>query len=159
LIQINTPGVPDIQSICARQTARKANLIGGCGMSADQNNRTIESENPPREKPELSRRGFLASLVMLGIGGAAAIVTTASDSQAATATDMANGAKAAANKAPVPEAAEAQVAQKVDPDDPLTHFNQPYYRHRRRVARRVVRRNYRYGRRVHRRVRRRAIVY
>ena len=126
---------------------------------SDQNNRTTDSENAIREKPELSRRGFLASLVMLGIGGAAAIVTAASDAQAATASDMANGAKGAGDKAPEPQVAEAQVAQKVDPDDPLTHFNQPYYRHRRRVARRVVRRNYRYARRVHRRVRRRAIVY
>src|SRR5262245_47337148 len=38
----------------------------------------------------------------------------------------------------------AEVVQQVDPNDPLQHFNQPYYRHRRRVARRVYQRSWRY---------------
>jgi hypothetical protein len=35
---------------------------------------------------------------------------------------------------------QVEVVQTVDPNDPLQAFNQPYYRHRRRVARRVYRR-------------------
>ena len=51
---------------------------------------------------------------------------------------MASGAKDLTNSETSPESKKAEVVQQVDPNDPLQHFNQPYYRHRRRVARRCT---------------------
>jgi hypothetical protein len=78
---------------------------------------------------------------------------------AAPETEIASGAKDLTNSETLPQSKKAKVVQEVDPNDPLQHFNQPYYRHRRRVARRVYRRDRRVARRTYRRVRRRAYYY
>ena len=52
---------------------------------------------------------------------------------AAAETEIASGAKDLTNSETLPESKKAEVVQQIDPNDPLQHFNQPYYRHRRRV--------------------------
>jgi hypothetical protein len=100
------------------------------------------------EKTHLSRRSFLVSLTIMGIGSAAAMSLGVNGANAAPESEIAKGAKGLTNK---PEDTKAEVVQNVDPNDPLQHFNQPYYRHRRRVARRHYRRGRRYARRYWRR--------
>jgi hypothetical protein len=79
---------------------------------------------------------------------------SANAAHAAADSEIASGAKDLTNSESWPESNMAEVVQPVDPNDPLQHFNQPYYRHRRRVARRVYRRGRRVVRRTYRRARR-----
>ena len=119
-----------------------------------------------------SRRSFLSSLAVLGIGSAAVASLNVNAGNAIPVTDetIANDPKDFTNTETLSNGKKTEIAQQVDPDDPLQHFAQPYYRHRRRVARRVYRRSWRvsrryyrrgrrYVRRTYRRVRRRAYWY
>ena len=117
-------------------------------MSVDLQNEATD------EKTVLSRRSFLVGLAVAGICSATAMRSIVSAANAVPETAIASGAKDVTNSEILPESKTAEVVQKVDPNDPLTHFNQPYYRHRRRVARRVYRRGRRVTRRVYRRGRR-----
>jgi Ni/Co efflux regulator RcnB len=119
-------------------------------MSVDRKNEATD-----REDANLSRRSFLVGLTVVGIGSAIAMSLGVNAADAAAESEMASGAKDLTNSETWPESKMAEVVQQVDPNDPLQHFNQPYYRHRRRVARRVYRR----GRRVYRRYRRRGYYY
>jgi hypothetical protein len=123
-------------------------------MSVDLKNEATDVEDASRGKTALSRRSFLVSLAVVGICSATAMRLSVSEANAAPETESASGAKDPTNSETLPESKKAEVAQKVDPNDPLQHFNQPYYRHRRRVARRVYRRSRRVTRRVYRRGRR-----
>jgi hypothetical protein len=130
-------------------------------MSVDRKNEATD-----REDANLSRRSFLVGLTVVGIGSAIAMSLGVNAADAAAESEMASGAKDLTNSETWPESKMAEVVQQVDPNDPLQHFNQPYYRHRRRVARRVYRRTRRYtrrvyrrGRRVYRRYRRRGYYY
>jgi hypothetical protein len=130
-------------------------------MSVDR-----KDEATDREDANLSRRSFLVGLTVVGIGSAIAMSLRVNAADAAAESEMASGAKDLTNSETWPESKKAEVVQQVDPNDPLQHFNQPYYRHRRRVARRVYRRTRRYtrrvyrrGRRVYRRYRRRGYYY
>jgi hypothetical protein len=121
-------------------------------------------KNADREKTNISRRGFLAGLATLAIGGAAVVTLGMNVADAAAETNVPNGPKdltnnktTAESKKTTAEGKKVEVAQNVDPKDPLQAFNQPYYRHRRRVGRRVFRRRRRVVRRTYRRVRRRVI--
>jgi hypothetical protein len=129
-------------------------------MSVDRKNEATD-----REDANLSRRSFLFGLTVVGIGSAIAMSLGVNAADAAVESEIASGAKDL-NSETLPESKTAEVVQQVDPNDPLQHFNQPYYRHRRRVARRVYRRTRRYtrrmyrrGRRVYRRYRRRGYYY
>src|SRR5262245_39741370 len=108
------------------------------------------------EKTHLSRRSFLVHLTFLGVSTATAMSLGVDGATAAPEGETVNRAKGLANEV---EGKKAEVVQQVDPNDPLQHFNQPYYRHRRRVARRHYRRGRRYARRTYRRVRRRSYYY
>jgi hypothetical protein len=123
-------------------------------MSVDLKNEATEVEDANRGKPCLSRRSFLFGLTFVGIGSATAMSLSVNAANAALETAIGSGEKDLTNSETLPESKKEEVAQKIDPDDPLQHFNQPYYRHRRRVARRVYRRRRRYYRRVYRRRRR-----
>jgi hypothetical protein len=125
-------------------------------MSVDQKNETTDVEDANPGKTDLSRRSFLVSLTILGIGSATAMSLGVDGAKAAPGTEIASSAKGLTNAT---EGKKADVVQQVDPNDPLQHFNQPYYRHRRRVARRYYRRGRRYARRTYRRVRRRSYYY
>jgi hypothetical protein len=125
-------------------------------MSVDRKNETTDVEDANPGRTDLSRRSFLVSLTILGIGSATAISLGANGAKAAPGTGIASSAKGRTNDT---EVKKADVVQQVDPNDPLQHFNQPYYRHRRRVARRYYRRGRRYARRTYRRVRRRSYYY
>src|SRR5262245_62156593 len=92
----------------------------------------------------------------LGVSSVTAMSLGVDGATAAPASETVNRAKGLANEA---EGKKAEVVQQVDPNDPLQHFNQPYYRHRRRVARRHYRRGRRYARRAYRRGRRRSYYY
>jgi hypothetical protein len=118
-------------------------------MSVDPKNEATDVEDA-----NLSRRSFLVRLTVVGIGSAIAMSVSANAANAAADSEIASGAKDLTNSETWPETKRAEVVQQVDPNDPLQHFNQPYYRHRRRVARRVYRRGRRYTRRVYRRGRR-----
>ena len=122
-------------------------------MSVDQNEAT-DIEDANRGKTSLSRRSFLVSLTAVGVASATAMCLSVNAASAAPETEIGSGAKDLTKSETLPESKKAEVAQEVDPNDPLQHFNQPYYRHRRRVARRVYRRGRRYSRRVYRRGRR-----
>jgi hypothetical protein len=114
----------------------------------------LKNEATDREDANLSRRSFLFGLTVVGIGSAIAMSLGVNAADAAAESEIASGAKDLTNSETWPESKKAEVVQQVDPNDPLQHFNQPYYRHRRRVARRVYRRGRRYTRRVYRRYRR-----
>jgi hypothetical protein len=105
-------------------------------------------------KDALSRRSFLVSLTIVGICSATAVRLSGGAANAVPETEIASVGKDLTNSETLPESKKAEVVQKVDPNDPLQHFNQPYYRRRRRVARRVYRRRWRVTRRVYRRGRR-----
>ena len=124
-------------------------------MTVDLKNEATDVENANRGKPGLSRRSFLVGLTAVGIGSATAISLSINAVNAAPETEIASSAKDLTNSETLPESKRAEVIQEIDPNDPLQHFNQPYYRHRRRVGRRVYRR----GRRTYRRVRRRGYYY
>ena len=124
-------------------------------MSVDLKNEPTDVEDANRGKTCLSRRSFLIGLTVVGIGSATAMSLSVNAANAAPETEIGSGAKDLTNSETLPESKKAEVAQEIDPNDPLQHFNQPYYRHRRRVARRVYRRRWRYARRVCRRSRRR----
>jgi hypothetical protein len=109
-------------------------------MSVDLKNQTTDVEDANRAKTNLSRRGFLFSLTILGVGGTAAMTMRTKEANAATETDMASRAKAVTDNETLAEGKKAEFVQNVDPNDPLQHFAQPYYRHRRRVYRRTYRR-------------------
>jgi hypothetical protein len=123
-------------------------------MSVDLKNEATDVEDANRGKTCLSRRSFLVSLSAVGIGSAIAMSLSVNAANATPEIDIGSGAKDLTNSETLPESKKAEVVQEVDPNDPLQHFNQPYYRHRRRVARRVYRRGRRYTRRVYRRGRR-----
>jgi hypothetical protein len=123
-------------------------------MSVNLKNEATDAEEANRGKTGLSRRSFLVSLAVAGICSATAMRLSVSAANAAPETEIASSAKDVTNSETLPETETAEDVQKVDPNDPLTHFNQPYYRHRRRVARRVYRRGRRVTRRVYRRGRR-----
>lgn len=125
-------------------------------MSVDRKNETTDVEDAIPGKTDLSRRSFLVSLAILGIGSATAMSFGVTGAKAAPGAEIASTAKGVTNET---EGKKADVVQQVDPNDPLQHFNQPYYRHRRRVARRYYRRGRRYARRTYRRVRRRSYYY
>jgi hypothetical protein len=72
------------------------------------------------------------------------MLKTPTADKAAPETEIGSGAKDLTNSETLPESKKAEVVQEVDPNDPLQHFNQPYYRHRRRVYRRYRRRGYYY---------------
>jgi hypothetical protein len=118
-------------------------------MSVDRKNEATDVEDD-----NLSRRSFLFRLAVVSIGSATAMSLTVNVADAAAKSEIASGAKDFTNSETWPDSKMAEVVQQVDPNDPLQHFNQPYYRHRRRVARRVYRRGRRYTRRVYRRGRR-----
>jgi hypothetical protein len=101
---------------------------------------SVDLKNADREKTDLSRRAFLAGVTTLAVGGAAAMTMRANEANAATETDMASRAKALTDNETLAEGMKAGFVQNVDPNDPLQHFAQPYYRHRRRVYRRTYRR-------------------
>ena len=124
-------------------------------MTVDLKNEATDVENANRGKPGLSRRSFLVGLTAVGIGSATAISLSINAVNAAPETEIASSAKDLTNSETLPESKRAEVIQEIDPNDPLQHFNQPYYRHRRRVGRRVYRR----GRRTYRRIRRRGYYY
>ena len=124
-------------------------------MTVDLKNEATDVEDANRGKPGLSRRSFLVGLTAVGIGSATAISLSINAVNAAPETEIASSAKDLTNSETLPESKRAEVVQETDPNDPLQHFNQPYYRHRRRVGRRVYRR----GRRTYRRVRRRGYYY
>jgi hypothetical protein len=128
-------------------------------MTVDLKNQATDVEDANRGKTGLSRRSFLVGLTVVGIGSATAMSLSANAANAAPETEIASGAKDLTNSETLPQSKKAKVVQEVDPNDPLQHFNQPYYRHRRRVARRVYRRDRRVARRTYRRVRRRAYYY
>jgi len=109
-------------------------------MKFDLNNQTTEVEDSNRGKTDLSRRGFLVSLAILGTGGAAAMTVRANEATAAPKTDVASDVKGLADNETFAEGKKAEFVQNVDPNDPLQHFAQPYYRRRRRVVRRTARR-------------------
>ena len=119
-------------------------------MSVDLKNEATDVE----DANNLSRRSFLVRLTVVGIGSAIAMSLSVNATNAAADNEIASGAKDLTNIETSPANKTAEVVQQVDPNDPLQHFNQPYYRHRRRVARRVYRRSWRYTRRVYRRRRR-----
>ena len=125
-------------------------------MSVDRKNETTDVENANPGKTDLSRRSFLVSLTILGIGSATVMSLGVNGAKAAPGTEIASSGTGLMNET---EGKKADVVQQVDPNDPLQHFNQPYYRHRRRVARRYYRRGRRYARRTYRRVRRRSYYY
>jgi hypothetical protein len=120
-------------------------------MSVDLKNEAADVEDANRGKTVHSRRSFLVSLTVVGICSATAMRLSVSAANAAPETEIASGAKDLTNSETSPESKKAEVVQKVDP---LQHFNQPYYRRRRRVARRMYRRSWRVTRRVYRRGRR-----
>jgi hypothetical protein len=123
-------------------------------MSVDLKNEATDVEDANCGKTVLSRRSFLVSLTVVGICSASAMRLSVSAANAAPENEIASGAKDLTNSETLPESKKVEVVQKVDPNDPLQHFNQPYYRRRRRVARRVYRRSWRVTRRVYRRGRR-----
>ena len=109
-------------------------------MRGDLKNEATDVEDTNRGKTGLSRRSFLVSLTLLGIGSTTAMSLRANGAIAAPEAEIASSAKGLTNSETLPESRKAEVVQKVDPNDPLQHFNQPYYRHRRRVYRRTYRR-------------------
>jgi hypothetical protein len=119
-------------------------------MSVDLKNEATDVE----DANNLSRRSFLVRLAVVGIGSAIATSASVNAAHAAADSEIASGAEDLTKGETSPANKTAEVVQQVDPNDPLQHFNQPYYRHRRRVARRVYRRSWRYTRRVYRRRRR-----
>ena len=112
-------------------------------MSVGQNEATA---NPQ------SRRAFLTRLAVLGVGVAAAMTLGVAEAEATPSTGIEDKPNDIAFDKEIAEGEKVQLAETVDPDDPLQHYAQAYYRHRRRVARRVYRRTYRRTRRVARRV-------
>jgi hypothetical protein len=123
-------------------------------MTVDLKNEATDGEDANHGKTGLSRRSFLFGLTVAGVGSAAAMSLSVNAANAAPAAEIASSAESPIKSETLPESKKAEVAQAVDPNDPLQHFNQPYYRHRRRVARRVYRRSRRVTRRTVRRVRR-----
>ena len=104
-------------------------------MTVDLKNEATDVEDANRGKPGLSRRSFLVGLTAVGIGSATAISLSINAVNAAPETEIASSAKDLTNSETLPESKRAEVIQEIDPNDPLQHFNQPYYRHRRRVGR------------------------
>jgi hypothetical protein len=123
-------------------------------MSVEPVDQTTDTAMSDRGDVDLSRRGFLACFAMLGAAGAAAATMRPQAANAAAAIGLGSPTQSRTEPEHPANGKTVELAQNVDPNDPLQSFNQPYYRHRRRVVRRTVRRNYRYSRRVHRRVRR-----
>jgi hypothetical protein len=110
-------------------------------MTVDLKNEATDVEDANRGTTGISRRSFLT---ILGVGSATAMSLSVNGAIAAPETEIASSPKALTNSESLPESKKAEVVQKIDPNDPLQHFNQPYYRHRRRVYRRVRRRGYYY---------------
>jgi hypothetical protein len=117
---------------------------------------SVDLKDADREKTDVSRRAFLAGLTTLAVG--AAVLSLGVDvANAATEIDVPAGSKDPTRNKTSAENKKVEVVQNVNPNDPLQAFNQPYYRHRRRVARRGYRRGRRVVRRTYRRVRRRVV--
>jgi len=117
---------------------------------------SVDLKDADREKTDLSRRAFLAGLTTLAVGSATALTMGVNVADAATETNVSEQ-KGLINNKTSAEDKKVEVVQNVDPNDPLQAFNQPYYRHRRRVARHTYRRGRRVVRRTYRRVRRRVV--
>jgi hypothetical protein len=113
-------------------------------ISVDLKNEATDVEDANRGQTCLSRRSFLVGLTVVGIGSATAMSLSVNAANAAPETEIGRGAKDLTNSETLPGSKKAEVVQEVDPNDPLQHFNQPYYRHRRRVYRRYRRRGYYY---------------
>ena len=133
-------------------------------MSVDLQNQATAAN---RGESDLSRRGFLARLAVIAVSGAAAMTMRTNEANAAAESDMPSRTIDLADSEPVAKDKKADLAQNVDPDDPLQHFARRYYR-RRRVylcRRRFLRRAYRRRiyvyrrRRVFPRAYRRPILY
>ena len=114
-------------------------------MSVDLTHQATDVEDANRGKSGLCRRSFLVRLTVVGIGSATAMSLSVNAANAAPETEIASSAKDLTNSETLPEGKKVEVVQQVDPNDPLQHFNQPYFRHRRRVVRRTYRRVRRRG--------------
>ena len=132
-------------------------------MSVDLKNHATDAT---RGESDLSRRGFLARLAIIAVSGAAAMTIRTNEASAAAVSDIPSETIDLASET-LTEGQKAEIAQNVDPDDPLQHFARRYYR-RRRVylrRRRFLRRAYRRRiyvyrrRRVFPRAYRRPILY
>jgi hypothetical protein len=128
-------------------------------MTFDLDNEITDVEDANSGKIDLSRRSFLVGLTVLGISSATAMSLGVNVANAVPESETTSRAKGPTKEAEGKKVAVVREVEPADPDDPLKHFNQPYYRHRRRVARRYYRRGRRYARRTYRRVRRRAYYY
>jgi hypothetical protein len=114
------------------------------------------SKDANRQKTNLSRRAFLTGLATLAVGSATALTIGVNVADAATETNVPGKPKDPIKKTPAEDKV-IEVVQNVHRNDPLQAFNQPYYRHRRRVVRRTYRRGRRVVRRTYRRARRRVV--
>lgn len=114
-------------------------------MSIEQNETTANLQ---------SRRAFLTRLAVLGVGLAVATTLGVAEAEATPSIGIDDKPNDIAfdKENEIAEGENGPSAETIDPDDPLQHYAQVYYRHRRRVARRVYRRTYRRTRRVARRV-------
>ena len=72
-----------------------------------------------QEKPNLSRRTFLAWLTILGVGYAAAMTLSVREADATTETDTTSKPKGLADDKPLAEGKKAELVGGVDPDDAL----------------------------------------
>jgi len=117
---------------------------------------SVDLEAADHERTDLSRRAFLAGLATLAVATTALSVGMDVANAASPANVPSKPKDPATNKTSA-DSKKVEVAQRVDPQDPLQAFNQPYYRHRRRVARRTYRHGRRVVRRTYRRVRRRVV--
>ena len=97
-------------------------------MSVDQNEATA---NPQ------SRRAFLTRLAVLGVGVAAAMTLGVAETEATPNTGIEEKPNDIAVDKEISEGEKVQLAETVDPHDPMQAYG--YYGHRRRVARRVYR--------------------
>jgi hypothetical protein len=124
-------------------------------MSGNLEHRAAEIEVTPKdqEKTDLSRRGFLTRLTILGVGCAAAMTLGVREADATTETDAAYKAKGLADNEARAEGKKAELVDGVDSDDQL-EFSAQTRGMVRRGARRTGRRVRRTGRRVRRTTRR-----
>jgi hypothetical protein len=88
-------------------------------MSVDRKNEATDVEDA-----NLSRRSFLFGLTVVGIGSATAMSLSVNAANAAAETEIGSGAKDLTNSETLPDSKKAEVAQEIDPNDPLQHFNQ-----------------------------------
>ena len=123
-------------------------------MRASLEHKAAEIEKSPQDqqKPDLSRRTFLARLTILGVGCAAAMTLGVREADATTKADAADKAKDLADDEALAEGKKAELVGGVDPDDQLEFSAQT-----RGMVRRQTRRTGRQVRRTTRRAGRRAV--